>query len=338
MRSVAPVVSVIVPVYNAQERLSRCIDSILAQDFESFEVILINDGSVDESRNICENYVKQDNRIQLINQTNSGPSAARNAGLDAARGDFITFVDSDDEIETDFFSLAVSRFQNAELYMSGIRMISGDSSVAKKVFEYLVHNPKFLTAVELLSSANIEYPLICFCGPWCKLYLREIIREYNIRFDPSLSMGEDTYFNLSYIEHVNSVFIDSKINYIYHRENENSLFSRYTPQTYEIHEKVYGRWRKDLIRRDCSSNQLNQFDNLYIELLIGCIVHVYSHSRDLVERRAIIKKVAENVVVSQTKPLKGSFVQRMLTFLLKYRQYYLVNAVFSLRYDSFFKR
>ena len=96
-------ISVIVPVYNAETFLNKCIDSIRKQSYEALEIILINDGSLDGSGMICESYKKLDSRVKVIHQKNAGVSAARNAGLDIARGDFVTFVDSDDYIQPDMY-------------------------------------------------------------------------------------------------------------------------------------------------------------------------------------------------------------------------------------------
>ena len=97
-----PKISVIVPVYNVQEYLTKCVDSILIQDFRDFELILIDDGSTDQSGLICENYLKMDGRVKVIHKENGGLSDARNVGLDCATGDFVTFIDSDDYIEYNY--------------------------------------------------------------------------------------------------------------------------------------------------------------------------------------------------------------------------------------------
>ena len=98
METMTPLLSVIVPVYNVEKYLSRCIDSILSQTFTDFELILVDDGSPDNCGSICDEYAKKDKRIIVIHQQNRGVSSARNKGLDIARGEYVTFVDSDDQI------------------------------------------------------------------------------------------------------------------------------------------------------------------------------------------------------------------------------------------------
>lgn len=100
--SIMNLISIIVPVYNVEQYLKRCIDSLLAQTYSNFELLLINDGSTDNSPFICQEYVQQDSRIRLIHQENAGPSAARNKGIATAKGDYLTFIDSDDFVEADY--------------------------------------------------------------------------------------------------------------------------------------------------------------------------------------------------------------------------------------------
>ena len=99
MMTTKPKISVIIPVYNVEKWLNKCVDSILSQSYENFEVILVNDGSTDKSGDICDKYLKEDNRVKVFDILNSGQSVARNIGLKEAKGDYILFIDSDDYIE-----------------------------------------------------------------------------------------------------------------------------------------------------------------------------------------------------------------------------------------------
>ncbi len=118
----SPTISVIVPVYNAEKTLRRCVDSILAQTFEDFELILINDGSKDQSGDICDEYAAKDSRVKTIHKTNGGVSSARNAGLRIAQGEYIAFIDSDDYIDNDY--LLGFKHYDADLIISGAKLIS----------------------------------------------------------------------------------------------------------------------------------------------------------------------------------------------------------------------
>ncbi len=120
-------ISVIVPAYNAEKTLHRCVDSILAQTFEDFELILVDDGSKDSSGRICDEYAAKDSRIRVVHKSNGGVSSARNAGLDIASGEYVAFIDSDDYIDNDYL-LSFTRY-NADLIVSGAKTISNNKTI-----------------------------------------------------------------------------------------------------------------------------------------------------------------------------------------------------------------
>ena len=181
-----PVVSVIVPVYNVEKYIHRCVDSILAQTFTDFELILVDDGSPDNCPAICDEYAEKDSRIRVIHQENGGLSAARNAGLDVATGEYISFVDSDDWVESGFLMKMASQMNkdNSQMVVSG----------ARKIWPGKVENNKVSTtdicidrdkAVSLLARPEWVYFVA-----WNKLYHRGIFA--NIRF-PEDYIHEDEF-------------------------------------------------------------------------------------------------------------------------------------------------
>lgn len=121
-----PLISIIVPVYNSESTLNRCVDSILNQTFHDWELLLIDDGSTDQSGEICDQYDAKDQRINVFHKENGGVSTARNVGLDNAKGSWVTFIDSDDFISINFLSTFV-RFQSSDLYICGIQFINNST-------------------------------------------------------------------------------------------------------------------------------------------------------------------------------------------------------------------
>ena len=119
-------VSVIIPVYNAEQYLKRCLDSVLAQTYQDFEIICIDDGSTDNSGAICDEYAKKDSRIRILRKENGGVSSARNAGLNIAEGEYITFIDSDDYVDTDYMQTLYENLEGADAVASGSREVAGD--------------------------------------------------------------------------------------------------------------------------------------------------------------------------------------------------------------------
>ena len=183
-----PIISIIVPVYNAEKYLHRCVESILAQSFTDFELLLINDGSKDNSGEICEEYAEMDSRIRVFHKKNGGASAARNYGLDKATGKYICFIDADDWVDKD--------------YIESLLPTEGEDLVVCS-FMYETMQSFFLSNV-VRDKINIETVLhllldhMAVCSPCCKIMRRDIIEENNIRFDVNVSAGEDMLFVCDY--------------------------------------------------------------------------------------------------------------------------------------------
>lgn len=195
-------ISVIVPVYNTEKYLRRCIDSILNSTCKDFEILLVNDGSTDSSPAICEEYARQDSRIKVICQKNQGVSSARNTGLDRCKGQWIVFVDSDDFISKDFLSLiAQEKYQDKDLLLFDLaKYISGHTSA-----DYPVHTLSFQgrEMQQLIRRILVPQPLCAdgradFRTPCARAYKKSVIDRCSIRFAPELTVGEDLLFNMEY--------------------------------------------------------------------------------------------------------------------------------------------
>lgn len=206
--------SIIVPVYNVELYLRRCIDSILTQTYENYELILVNDGSNDSSGRICDEYLKIDKRIKVIHKLNGGLSSARNAGLDIAKGDYIGFVDSDDWITKDMFQHLVELITvyNCEIASSSYILSNVDTHLKEDDIKINVYNKRDALIHYLetgMSSRISDYPV------WTKLYKKELFEE--IRF-PEGKLYEDVATNFSLIQKVNTYVKSSKICYYYYQD------------------------------------------------------------------------------------------------------------------------
>lgn len=189
-------ISVIVPVYNCEENLERCVQSILNQSETDIEVILVNDGSTDGSGEICNRYQKENDRVRVIHQENGGVSKARNAGIKAAQGEYIQFVDSDDYLEKDMCKCMKNTMekQQSDLVIVGFHHHYLGRDIIK------VPDKSYIWPVEMnaLGSMFLELYEQGFLNmPWNKLYKKEKIAEL---FSEKLSLGEDLLFNLSYLK------------------------------------------------------------------------------------------------------------------------------------------
>lgn len=193
--------SIIVPVYNTKPYLERCIKSILNQDYNNFELILIDDGSTDGSAEVCDEYARFDERIKVIHKENGGVSSARNCGIEIATGDYVWFVDSDDYIE-----------QNA-LYILH-KMVMMDKKDLY-VFNTYKENGTFCGDLDTFFE-RFYFTYVLKYAPWNKLYKRSILNQYQIKYDKEETIGEDLLFNISYYSHIeNGVRLINKQLYFY---------------------------------------------------------------------------------------------------------------------------
>lgn len=198
--------SIIVPVYNGESTLGICIDSILSQAYCDWELILIDDGSTDATRSICDKYAQKDSRIRVAHKQNGGVSSARNYGLDMARGEWISFVDSDDHIESCFYPL---RFDSSiNLYVQNWR--NRDTGNLEQFIDAQTVEGH---GVKIFLSEHIhKFQFRC---PWGKIYRRDIIERNNIRFKESINIGEDTLFVLEYLLYCSKINVLSNSVYNY---------------------------------------------------------------------------------------------------------------------------
>ena len=211
-------ISVIVPVYNVEEYLEECLESIKNQTYSNIEVILVNDGSTDNSQAICERYCQQDPRFHLINQENQGQSVARNNGVAASTGELITFVDSDDVVSAKYL-------ENLYAYMTEeIDLIECEYRVTRTVFDTL----KELENPQIVFEGNSEEVVIKCCNyglsysPVCKLYRRHLVEDF-----PFLTgvIYEDIYHGVGILKFIRKMVRLDYVGY-YYREHSNSTMRR----------------------------------------------------------------------------------------------------------------
>lgn len=228
-----PKISVIVPVYNTEKYLHRCIDSILAQTFTDFELLLIDDGSKDNSGTICDEYAAKDSRVRVFHKENGGVSSARNLGLDNARGEWICFCDSDDYVEFWWLETFIKNSINVELVVQGF---SNKMSLKDENDFY------YEGTVDELLRLLYERQLVGYTV--LKMFKKEIINQYKIRFDRLIKFREDEEFVLKYLSNINNVRHINKGGYYYYVPDWRNKYSHIDPyyvtsSMYELVIKIY---------------------------------------------------------------------------------------------------
>lgn len=231
-----PLISIIVPVYNVEKYIRRCVESLLNQTYLTIEVILVNDGSPDKSPEICDDYCKMDNRVSVLHKNNGGLSDARNSGLEKARGDYIIFLDSDDYVEHTMVEDAVKAAErdNSDVVIWGYYadFVSEDENLISTKMKSCISGS---FSKSDLSKLTITNELIgCLGYAWNKMYRKKFLMENKYRFTSGLSLVEDIVFNgpvLSKVERI--TFIEKPYVHYMQRPRE-TLGVKFYENFYEL--------------------------------------------------------------------------------------------------------
>lgn len=217
--------SVIVPVYNVGKYLRRCLNSLKNQSGNDFEVIMVDDGSSDNSLAICNEYAEADSRFKVIHKENGGVSSARNIGLDQATGKYIAFVDSDDYVTKDYFEvLRPLMLQKHEFIVYNNYQELGDGKVETydRGLEERVYSIEELKDIQKLTPYYKDFFGLLGTCPWNKIYSRIIVEENEIRFNTEMTFGEDGCFVFDFLTHINRLYLSNRPLYYYSISNNDS--------------------------------------------------------------------------------------------------------------------
>lgn len=232
-------ISVIVPVYNIEMYISRCIESVLSQTYTNWELILIDDGSLDKSGLICDDYQKKDRRIIVIHKQNGGVSSARNAGLSVASGNYVVFMDSDDWADSTYLQHLIEGVENEGC---GIVVQGHHRDTPEGSFDY-VQSSGFYKNTDFDQLPDTRN--LCFMGiPWGALYNNSLIKDNNLHFEESIHFAEDFIFLMNYLLHADWAKFINTIDYHYTIVNANSLVNR--SHSFESELKGY-RYFRDVV-------------------------------------------------------------------------------------------
>lgn len=242
-------ISIIVPVYNTENYLRECIDSILAQTYKNIEVILVDDGSTDNSFLICKEYEKKDSRIKAFHKENAGVSSARNYGISCATGEYISFCDSDDKISPNLYQLLMEYMErfNVDRVISGYKYFYNDGHIlyckprikdGKYEANYILNR--------MIDDGTLSGFL--FSGVNNSIFKMSIINENNIKFDPEIKYNEDSFFSFQYMIFSKNIYsIQSKATYYYRQHKTSATKKREVGDKYEIlRRKLYSMNLQDM--------------------------------------------------------------------------------------------
>lgn len=238
-------ISIIVPVYNAEKYLDRCIKSIYSQTFTDYEIILVNDGSLDNSLALCRKYAESDSRITVIDKENGGAGSARNKGIEIAKGEYLAFPDVDDWFESNMYEelYTLAKSGDYDIVFSGVNNYSQDLKFLSTVKCPIVD---FKSQDECRKNIMTLFPTtLIFDSPCNKLYKRELIEENGVRFT-DLRRCQDAMFNIDFYNAANTVASIDKAYYNY-IENTTEGFQRKFPKNYIDIIVIYYSHLKDIL-------------------------------------------------------------------------------------------
>lgn len=221
--SIQPKYSVIIPIYNREATLARCVESLLSESREDVQILLVDDGSTDKSAEIATVYADQYSQVQYYYKENGGVSSARNFGLDLAKGQYITFIDSDDYVNPGYFS-NLDAAEDCDLLVFAHSVLGGNIASQDALFSLLESKETFIERLQLLLSSRQIMP------PWNKRFQRSIIDAHHLRFLEGMQIGEDFNFCMAYAMHCRQIGISSAQIVCNDITDQDSLSRKYRPR------------------------------------------------------------------------------------------------------------
>ena len=280
-------VSIIIPVYNKEKYLSVCLESILKQTYKNIEVIIIDDGSTDDSGKICDQFAKMDSRIVALHKKNGGVGQARNLGLEAAQGEYIQFADADDYLDPHMTETLYSLIKETDSDLA----LCGYHQVLDGITKHSVYpsDGQKLTLKDYYELIH-RYGLDPVCGSPCnRLFRNQIIREHNLKYSSSATYAEDFAFNLQYIQHIDHFAATSACLYYYNMDVPGSLYKA-------TQVKLDDRWRQQC-EFDRFFSQITKetgMDKYYPALAANIsFEHFYNAVNDRIVRKYKIRDISE---------------------------------------------
>ena len=301
-------ISIVVPIYNSEKFLSNCIESILNQNFQDYELLLINDGSTDSSLSICQKYFESNrNKIKLFNNNNYGCSISRNFGIEKAQGKYIVFIDSDDWIEKD---MLYDMYQLAEKEESDV-VLSG------AFYEYIDEKISIVSIPEKTEESFFWFKDKNLVSMICsKLWRLDLIKEKNIRFNPKIKLAEDFVFNVSVLLEAKKISVLGKADYHYVLHDNNSVFNvENRKDIFKAQEIIYNKILKKTLGND---------SNLKLLMTKCFIAHIKSgitklmYAKSYKEFRTFYMMFKENIDKApylSVKDKKNIHIRRYIIFL-----------------------
>ncbi|WP_128330236.1 glycosyltransferase family 2 protein [Apibacter sp. HY039] len=322
-------ISIVVPVYNAEKFLKKCLDSIINQTYKNFELILINDGSTDSSLNICKEYAENDSRICIINQTNKGVSITRNTGINSAKGEYICFIDSDDWVNPDYLKDYMDHLSSPSLLL-----VQDINRFTHNVFEPFSQGyaNEIIDLNDQLDTFLNNYKYT-HGYPFNKFYNLGILKKNSILFPEDLNINEDEIFYYNYLTHVNKLFFLKKANYNYYYR-EDSLSRTANFKSYYLYMVYYYNYFNELeskadpkFKEFLKNLKVENYNNKFI-YAFRSVLYQEKSKKIRIENLKLLNQLPEDFV---NKIQPRTLLQKIDFFLLRKKFYSLLDIIILLK-------
>lgn len=338
-------VSIIVPIYNSQVTLPRLFQSIVEQQYQKIEVILVNDGSTDDSLALCQEFAQKDSRIRIIDNLNRGVSQSRNDGLSVAQGEYVTFIDADDWFDTTYISgmVKAANRSGAAIVVTNCVVHYTKHAVANNFLEgesrVLVGKQKNGLLYQLVGKKIAGYypPIVAVGVPWGKLYRRQFLVKNALSFSRDMKRMEDNIFNLYAFELANKIYYHAKREYHYDCTNASASssysrdilaqFSLYFTRTKEFLRKYH---KEEKMLKALEMKELTSFNTF-----LGQYFFNVNYPGTKYQARQELKQVLRlEPYCTALKNIDYSYLknsEKIFVFLLKYRQFWILKNLVAYR-------
>lgn len=327
-------VAIIVPVYNSSRFLSECIESIIAQTYKNIEIILVDDGSKDNSLEIIEHYAQIDVRIKYVSIINQGVSNARNVGVMMAQSEKVVFVDSDDTVDRNLIEALITQAADVDFVMCGY-----ENYDEKRMKKQKYPCPEFFGDINSFCNTIMDFltpPFIL--GPCFKLFDKRIIDKWHIVFPVDISFGEDAEFVLSYLEHVKSVRCVSMVGYTYRQHDSGTLSRKLRTDKMDIYRRINQHILR-LVSAHKATKCVPELHKRYIQNYVEYSRELFLSKLKYSEKRKLfINKGEGNCVLESVDGSRRlSLAQKLVLFALRIKVVFPTYVIFFIK-EKFAKR
>ena len=328
-----PLVSVIVPIYNGENYIEKCVKYLTGQIYQNLEILLIDDGSLDRSLSLCNKAALRDKRIRVIHQENAGVSASRNRGVREAKGEFILFFDVDDALTSntvkDNVEIAVSENVDVVIFCFQYYNVSQHRKKKNGMENNFVGSSEKFFNDYLLKTLENEV----FNAPWNKLIRRELLLEHDVLFDKRYRIYEDIAFNAILFKYARSVAINSHIYYTYYLRNAGTALTGFYPDFFEAVTQFYHNACSYCAKYRKNEKQLQKFSEVYVNLVVMYIKQISMNSKlNVFEKKKFYEKIIDSEVFDEAlgqAKIKAS--KRLAIWLVKNGKYKTLRFLYDLK-------